>query len=98
MKRGLLFAILLGSLLRAGGGLLADDGKKDAVSPSVIGVQIQFWTGLGGAFYQSDLEDRFYRDDLVRGHQDSGGPRRLHPSRRAFARLRIAYRGSAEAP
>lgn len=41
---------------------------------NTLGLQLQFWTGMNRDFYQTDLETRFFRDDLLRGQSSTAQP------------------------
>ncbi len=52
----------------------APDQDRKPESYSILGMQMQFWTGLSRDFYQTDLEGRFFRDDLLRGQTSTTQP------------------------
>ncbi|MBL8018458.1 MAG: hypothetical protein JNM27_02235 [Leptospirales bacterium] len=56
-------------------GLFAAPNESDEkLSGNTIGLQLQFWTGTQSDFYKSDLETRFFQDDLLRGQNSTTQP------------------------
>ncbi|MCE9596777.1 MAG: hypothetical protein K8S54_02320 [Spirochaetia bacterium] len=69
LNRLLALLLLLGT-----SGLIAAPEPEDKLSGNTFGVQLQFWTGTNSDFYKSDLETRFFRDDLLRGQNSAAQP------------------------
>lgn len=55
-------------------GLSAAPEAAKPESWDTLGLQLQFWTGMNREFYQSDLETRFFRDDILRGQTSASQP------------------------
>ncbi|HMU82493.1 MAG TPA: hypothetical protein PKE49_01620 [Leptospiraceae bacterium] len=62
-----LFLSLIFALTQALHAAPDKDAKKDDSGFYTFGLQLMFWTGLNRDFYSSDLETRFFRDDILRG-------------------------------
>lgn len=51
--------------------------SEPSTPKAVLGIQIKFWTGIESDFYQTDLEQRFFLDDIIQGQNDTVIPGRI---------------------